>query len=208
MQCVRNQQKVLDVSSVTGGGSSQPWGTVPWGRWENDIRGGGHWAPQGAFQCCLSQGAQVPGPCHPPLACQDLQVGCLDGAWSLPSRRQETSGGGRLGELAGLGWQDPKAPGEGIWDRVGVVEETGCFMTKSAGLADVSHVSWNPGAGRRLSPGTSQVGGWGSPHLPSAGCVPGPVLPLRGLLELCLGRLEQGGWHPFVTREPEAGTPH
>lgn len=94
-------------------------------------------------------------------------MGCLDGAWSLRSRRQETSGGGRLGELAGQGWQDPKAPGQGIWDRVGVVGETGCSMTKGAGLVDVLHVSRNPGADRRL---TSQVGGRGS----ACTCVPSP----------------------------------
>lgn len=29
-------------------------------------------------------------------------------------------GGERLGELAALAWRDPKATGEGMWDRVGL----------------------------------------------------------------------------------------
>ena len=42
-------------------------------------------------------------------------------------------GGERLGELAGLAWQDPKATGEGIWDRIGSVGDS-LFHDRGRGI--------------------------------------------------------------------------
>lgn len=41
--------------------------------------------------------------------------------------------GERLGELAGLAWQDPKATGEGIWDWVEAVGDT-VFRDRGCGV--------------------------------------------------------------------------
>lgn len=107
-----------------------------------------------------------------------------------PGGQQETTGGGRLGELAGWVWQNPKATGEGIWDRVGVVEETCCSVTEGAGLADVLHVSVESRGRQGAQPRHRKVGGAGErldlgavPTYPALAVCPA-LVQLCGLVEL------------------------
>lgn len=81
--------------------------------------------------------------------------GSLGGAseWDEGEGTGSQWGGGRLGELSGWSWQDPKATGEGIWDRVGscggdtVLHGKGYHMCPG-----------NPGAKERAQPRHKQGG--------------------------------------------------
>lgn len=125
----------------------------------------------------------------------DGTAGTWDGGGVSPQAGdRKPAWGGSLGELAGWSWQNPKATGEGIWNRVGAVGETRCSVTEGGGLADVLHVSLEQGGRARGSAraGTKWEGGkrpgfgfGGSSRWPSA-CVRGPVLGRVTLLR-CVG---------------------
>lgn len=191
-----------------------PGGAVPWG---SDIQV--RWGALGpsAEHVCDPQEAQFSGPCHLPLACQDLEVGLLDGRGLYPDRETGNQWGRKAeGGGCGWGWQDPKATGEGIWDRMGGVRKTGCSMTERAGLADVLHVLAESRRGQKVEPGTAKVGGrggvwmWGQLPSPQRWLWAGPCALGCGLLALCQERLVVGSggeFHPFVTRGPAAEPP-
>lgn len=107
------------------------------------------------------------------------------GAVSTQAGNRKPLGEEGLGELAGWGWQNPKATGEGIWDRVGVVEETCCSVTEGAGLADVLHVSVESRGRQGAQPRHHKVGGAGKRL--DLGAVPTyPVLAVcPALVQLC-----------------------
>lgn len=136
--------------------------------------------------------------CHPKKL-SSLGLGTFSrlvrvGRGPYPGEWQGTSGGGRPGELAGRGWQHPKATGEGIWDRVGAVEETCRSVTEGGSLADGLHMS-EESQGRQGARPRHRRGGRGREVAGSGGrCVaaPGPVCLPCGFVQPWPGHLAAG----------------